>query len=89
MGNPIKEMTIEKSTYSQILRKEIVMIGTWNSSYNQVINDWEATIKAMADGTVEYESLITHKYPLSKCNEALEMMRDKKEFYTKVTLVSE
>ena len=89
MGNPIKEMTIEKSTYSQILRKEITMIGTWNSSYNQMINDWEATIKAMADGVVEYESMITHKYPLSECNKALEMMRDRKEFYTKVTIVAE
>lgn len=89
MGNPARDMTIKQSVYSQILRKEIVMRGTWNSSYNQVVNDWTATVEAMANGTVEYESLITHRFKLSDCNKALEMMRDKKEFYTKVTFVAE
>lgn len=89
MGNPARDMTIKQSVYSQVLRKEIVMTGTWNSSYNQVINDWTATVKAMEDGIVDYESLITHRYALKDCNEALEMMRDRKEFYTKVTFVAE
>ena len=44
--------------------------------------------KAMADGDlIDYEALITHRYPLDRCVEALEMMRDRKEFYTKVTIV--
>ena len=89
MGNPAHDMTIAQKTYSQILRKEITMIGTWNSSYNQVINDWTATVDAMADGSINYADLITHRYSLDKCNEALEMMRDKKEFFTKVTFVNE
>jgi threonine dehydrogenase-like Zn-dependent dehydrogenase len=42
----------------------------------------------MADGDlIDYEALITHRYPLDRCVEALEMMRDRKEFYTKVTIV--
>ncbi len=88
MGNPAKDMTIKQSVYSQILRKELSMRGTWNSSFNQVLNDWTATVAAMADGSIEYESLITHRFPLSECNKALEMMRDKKEFFTKVTFVA-
>ncbi|MBO4973112.1 MAG: galactitol-1-phosphate 5-dehydrogenase [Clostridia bacterium] len=87
MGNPAHDMTIKQSVYSQILRKEVTLKGTWNSSYNQVVNDWTATAEAMKNGSVKYEELITHKYPLEKCNEALEMMRDKKEFFTKVTFV--
>lgn len=89
MGNPAHDMTIKQSTYSQILRKEIKLAGTWNSSYNSVINDWEKTAQSMADGTIEYESLITHRFPLSKCNAALAMMRDKNEFFTKVTFINE
>ena len=87
MGNPAHDMTIKQSVYSQILRKEVTLKGTWNSSYNQVVNDWYATADAMKNGTVKYEELITHKFPLEKCHEALEMMRDKKEFFTKVTFV--
>ncbi len=88
MGNPAHDMTISQKTYSQILRREITMCGTWNSSYNQVVNDWTATVNAMADGSVNYADLITHKFSLSDCNAALEMMRDKKEFFTKVTFVN-
>lgn len=85
MGNPAHDMTIKQSVYSQILRKEVTLVGTWNSSYNQTLNDWKATADAMKNGTVKYEELITHLVPLERCNEALEMMRDKKEFFTKVT----
>ena len=89
MGNPFGDMCIERGVYSEILRREITMLGTWNSSYNDRINDWKAVAEAMAEGRMSFEPLITHRFPLSHCNEALEMMRDKKEFFTKVTFVSE
>ena len=73
MGNPARDMTITQSVYSQILRREITLRGTWNSSYNDMINDWEATVAAMADGSIQYEGLITHRYPISRTLEALEM----------------
>ncbi len=87
MGNPAHDMTIKMGTYSQILRKEITLVGTWNSSYNQTVNDWEATAEAMKNGSVKYEELITHKVPLSECHKALDMMKNKTEFFTKVTFV--
>lgn len=89
MGNPARDMTIAQSAYSQILRREIIMRGTWNSSFNQVTNDWAATVDAMASRLIKYEELITHRYPISRCPEALEMMRSGKEFYNKVVIVNE
>ncbi len=89
MGNPFGDMKIDKSVYSEILRREITMVGTWNSSYNDRINDWQAVAEEMSRGTMQFEDLITHRFPLEKCNEALEMMRDKKEFFTKVTFVAD
>lgn len=89
MGNPFGDMNIERGVYSEILRREITLLGTWNSSYNDRINDWEAVSKAMAEGDMSFEPLITHRFPLSQCHKALEMMRDKTEFFTKVTFVSE
>ena len=88
MGNPFGDMNIERGVYSEILRREITMLGTWNSSYNDRINDWQAVAEEMSRGTMQFEDLITHRFPLEKCNEALEMMRDKKEFFTKVTFVA-
>lgn len=88
MGNPFGDMCLERSVYSEVLRREITLCGTWNSSYNDRINDWTAVAEAMAQKTLSFETLITHRYPLERCNEALEMMRDKKEFFTKVTLVN-
>lgn len=89
MGNPMRDMTIQQSVYSQLLRKEIVLRGTWNSSYNDRVNDWKATAEAMASGQVEYEGLITHRYALSQCNEAFNMMYERKTFYTKVMFVAD
>ena len=89
MGNPFGDMNIERSVYSEILRREITMLGTWNSSYNDRVNDWTAVAEEMSRGEMQFEPLITHRFPLSRCNEALEMMRDKKEFFTKVTFVTE
>ena len=89
MGNPFGDMCFERSVYSEILRREITMVGTWNSSYNDRVNDWTAVAEEMSRGEMQFEPLITHRFPLSRCNEALEMMRDKKEFFTKVTFVAE
>lgn len=89
MGNPFGDMTIERGVYSEILRREITMVGTWNSSYNDRINDWKAVAEAMAAGDMVFEPLITHRFTLDRCHEALEMMRDKTEFFNKVTFVSD
>ncbi len=89
MGNPMRDMEIKQSTYSQLLRKEIVLSGTWNSSYNDRVNDWKATADAMAKGTIEIASLVTHRYSLSECNEAFSMMAGRKTFYNKVMFVAD
>lgn len=87
MGNPFGDMNIERGVYSEVLRREITMVGTWNSSYNDRVNDWKAVADVMAAGDMVFEPLITHRFTLDRCNEALEMMRDKKEFFNKVTFV--
>lgn len=88
MGNPGRDMTLPQKVYSQILRRELSIFGTWNSSFNSVTNDWTATVAAMADGSINYADLITHRVALFDCNRALTMMRDKTEFFTKVTFVN-
>ena len=86
MGNPAGEMKLSQNTYWHILRKELTVYGTWNSSYNDRQNDWKESLKAMAEGKINVKPLITHTYPLDACNQAFEMMKNKSEFFCKVML---
>ncbi len=89
MGNPAREVSLSPKNYQQILRKELRLEGTWNSSYSDVQNDWKESLAAMADGKLNLKPLITHRVSLSECGAMLEKMRDKKEFYCKVMIDNE
>jgi len=86
MGNPNADIFLVQNTYWAILRKELKIFGTWNSSYNNMENDWKESLKAMSYGKIDVKPLITHKFLLSDCNKAFEMMKNKTEFYNKVII---
>lgn len=86
MGNPAKEMTLTQKGYWHILRKELTLLGTWNSSFSEKQNDWQASLDAMQSGIIDVKPLITHTFPLSRVNDAFEMMKSRKELYQKVML---
>ena len=87
MGNPAGDVLLSQNTYWYILRKELTVLGTWNSSYGERNNDWKESIKAVSKGLLNAKPLISHRFPLSECNEAFEMMKEHKEFFNKVMLV--
>lgn len=85
MGNPAADMKISQKAYWELLRKQLKIVGTWNSSYVSLPkNDWELAIRAMEQKKIDVKPFITHKFSLDDCNEALEMMRDRKSFFNKV-----
>lgn len=86
MGNPSGDVSFSQSTYWHILRKELNISGTWNSSYSNNNDDWKESLNAMSSGKIDVKPLITHKYPLSECNKAFEMMEERGEFFNKVIL---
>ena len=81
MGNPLREMTLGQSVYSSLLRKQLTLRGTWNSSYSTAKNDWVTAVNAMP--SLRLKELITHSFPLSAGAKAIEVLRDKKEFVIK------
>ena len=89
MGNPVGDMTMTQKTYWHILRKELTVLGTWNSSYNERENDWQEALNAMASGKLQVKPLITHRFPLEKVNDAFEMMKNRTEFFNKVMITME
>jgi L-iditol 2-dehydrogenase len=88
LGNPSADVTIPADLISKLMRREVAILGTWNSGFSVFgdADDWRSTLAAMAAGKLNLKPLITHKVPLKDGIAALEMMRDNSEFYTKVLL---
>lgn len=85
MGNPAGDMKLSQKAYWELLRKQLKISGTWNSSFVSLPkNDWDLAINAMAQGRINVNPFITHRFFLEQCNEALTMMRDRTAFFNKV-----
>ena len=87
MGNPLDGMNLSQDTYWKILRKELALAGTWNSSFGSRENDWREAVKAMQDKRLDLKSLITHRYALAEYREAFSLMHGRREMYCKVMFV--
>ncbi|MEC9093324.1 MAG: galactitol-1-phosphate 5-dehydrogenase [Planctomycetota bacterium] len=88
LGNPNADVTISASLISQCMRREIEILGTWNSGYSVYSDDddWRTVLAAMSHGLLNLKPLITHQVPISQGISALEMMRDQSEFFNKVLI---
>ncbi len=87
LGNPLGDMKLSQQAYWQILRRELQVVGTWNSSFSSQENDWQETVKAMHDGVIDAESLISHEFSLADYKAAFSLMHEKREMYCKVMFV--
>lgn len=91
IGNPASDMILERQTYWKILRNQLTLFGTWNSSYKKPFggkasDDWQYVLNRLAAGRVHPEQMITHRYGFDGLMEGFEMMRKKTEEYLKVML---
>ncbi|MDR1507684.1 MAG: galactitol-1-phosphate 5-dehydrogenase [Treponema sp.] len=65
MGNPHKDTTIPLSRHSQILRKELILKGMWNSHFAATpINEWTYTVDMLDAGKMQVMDLVTHRASL-------------------------
>lgn len=77
VGNPKGDVLLDKKTYWKILRKQLIVTGSWNSSYGSKINDWKETVKYMKNKNIPFDSLITKEYKLNQSKEAFDFLMDK------------
>jgi len=88
MGNPSGDMLFKQDDYWTILRKQLTLVGTWNSDFGGVLsNDWDKALKNLSSGKLDVSGLITHSVSIDSAIEAFEMMRDQKEFFVKVMIL--
>lgn len=88
VGNPKNNIEISKDNYWKILRKQITVKGTWNSSFrHEDEDDWHMVLIACCEKRIKLSDLITHKLPFDKLQEGLEVMRKKDEYRNKIMIL--
>ena len=89
MGNPNREITLSAKDYQNILRKELTINGTWNSSYEEIENNWKQSLYALSHGQLTVKQLITHRPAISEIFDTISMMSKRTNFYCKVVINNE
>lgn len=88
MGNPEGDINLSQNTYWRILRKQLHVVGTWNSAYeNNAVCDWTSVVESLKNNELNVEFLITHKFNQENLDEGLQLMLDHNEPYCKVMTV--
>jgi L-iditol 2-dehydrogenase len=82
VGNPNVDVNIDQNLYWQILRKQIIVRGSWNSSYP---SDWQRVLE-YAD-KLRLDSFISHRFEFEKLDKAHDLMHNKTEKYSKVMVL--
>ena len=85
VGNPFSDIEVPRDTYWKILRNQLTVTGTWNSSFTgKADDDWHYALEKLSDGRVMPQKLITQKLSLKELGDGLRIMRDKTEDYIKI-----
>lgn len=85
VGNPSSDMSFDRQTFWAILRKQLTVKGTWNSSFtHKDSDDWHYCMGLIAEKKILPEKLISHRISFDQLDKATKMMRDKRKNYTKV-----
>ncbi len=88
VGNPYSDMCLEKSVYWKILRNQLTVKGTWNSSFTgEETDDWHYVLERLEENKVNPAQFITHRFSLEEIAQGFHIMRDKSEDYVKVMCI--
>ena len=89
VGNPASDMGLERDLYWKILRSQLKLCGTWNSSFGGAGDegdDWHYVADRISSGRIVPERLITHRFGLEGLPQGLHIMDSKTEDYIKIML---
>ncbi len=88
MGNPSSDITLQQNSYWRILRKQLVVKGIWNSSYDgMALSDWTEAVSALEQKKIKVGHLISNVYNQEHLSDGLELMLWHKKPYCKVMTI--
>ncbi|MDE7319349.1 MAG: galactitol-1-phosphate 5-dehydrogenase [Lachnospiraceae bacterium] len=80
VGNPFTDMILPKDIYWKILRNQLTVSGSWNSSFLQKPeDDWHYALHRLTGKQIAPSKLITHRIPLAHLDQGLHIMKNKTE----------
>lgn len=89
VGNPASDMSLSRDIYWKILRNQLTIKGTWNSSFTkEEDDDWHYILNKLSNHDIPAEVLISHKFNLDNLIKGFELMRDKSENYIKCMYIN-
>ncbi|MGN0656809.1 MAG: zinc-binding dehydrogenase, partial [Ruminiclostridium sp.] len=87
VGNPCSDMVLDKATYWKILRNQLTVRGTWNSSFTgDESDDWHYVMSRLASGKINPSAFISHRLGMTELERGFRLMRDKSEDYIKIIM---
>lgn len=90
VGNPASDVTLDGNIYWKILRNQLNVTGSWNSSFTgRNDDDWHYALEVMKSEKVKLEKIITHEFILNELEMGIFVMRNKRDGYLKVMGVFE
>lgn len=90
VGNPHSDMQLSQKVYWKILRNQLCITGTWNSSFtHEESDDWHYVLERLEKGKIQPAKMISHRYEPEKAISGFEIMREKKEEYLKIIVSGE
>ena len=85
VGNPYGNINLSQNLYWKILRKQLTVKGTWNSTYDgQNESDWTTVRSMLKNNKINTRDMITQKYHQEDLIEALNVMKNHLESYCKI-----
>lgn len=82
IGNPMTDMLAEKELFSRIVRREILITGSWSSLTAN--KEWEESVRYIKDKRIHITPVITHKVHLDDGERILDDMFNKRFEFCKV-----
>lgn len=90
IGNPFTDMNLPRDIYWKILRNQLTVTGSWNSSFlHEPEDDWHYVLKRLTEKRIAPAKLITHRFPLEDLEKGLQIMRNKTEDNGKIMVYNE
>jgi len=85
IGISHNSLQLNEKQVDNLLRKELNIIGSWNSINRSILNnEWSTTLHFMSIGQLKAKPLITHKFGFKDVKKAFEMMYNQSEIFIKV-----
>lgn len=79
-GNIADDLVVPKQRVSSILRKELSILGTWNSTaIGSEPTDWQMVLQLQSQGKIKLTSLISHQILLDELPDMIQRMVKEKD----------